>query len=190
MSIIKNSLIGFRENNNGREITMKVNVYSLYNNKAKAYMPPLIGLPDLDDDHNEIMFRIGEYLSALATADNVLPAEYDLFYIGKFDRLTGKYEDLEDRQHLVNCLELLGVSNPEMECELCKEKVYYLIDVEESYSEIILATFPDAPKRNKRLCRGCYVSLVDKSFVTIVNDEDSSVEDLEGDLELEREVRK
>ena len=150
---------------------MKAKIYCLYNNKARAYMMPFNGLPDVDDGHGEVMHRIGEYLSTLGEIDNLRDSEFDLFFIGEYNTDTGKFENLKERQHIANCVELTAGYDKkcEEECVVCKTKVSYLLEVKRKFTwshlpEDVDVTFKDSPEFANELiyiCRGCYMEVID-----------------------------
>lgn len=97
---------------------MKKKMYCLYNNKAKAYLTPVVGYPSLDGGHEATLEYFATYIKMYAEVDNVKPSEFDLFYIADFDTDKGQFELLEVKEHLCNCLELVAAEEEKKKEEL------------------------------------------------------------------------
>jgi hypothetical protein len=141
-------------------------------------MMPFNGMPEMDDGHGEVMNRIGEYLSTLGEIDNLSATEYDLFYIGEYNTDTGKFEQLEERQHIANCVEFTSAYEKEcsQECDTCKTPVNYLLEVKRKFlymnwkpdDFVKDVTFIDCDEFVNELiyiCRGCYMEVIDGGTV-------------------------
>lgn len=76
---------------------MKVHVYSVKDTKAKAFLQPFFSMND------DVCLRSIRHV--LAQPDHVFtlnPQDYDLYQIGIFDDLTGKFDLLPAPEHMVS----------------------------------------------------------------------------------------
>jgi hypothetical protein len=71
-------------------------VFTIYDNKAEIYQEPLM----MTDIHE---FEENLKMSLKDVKEDVNLSEFEVFYLGKYDETTGKYEQKEMPKHLYNC---------------------------------------------------------------------------------------
>lgn len=73
-----------------------IELYATYDNKLEAFTTPIPFKSQLDCKEHFV-----NYLAS-AEAKSISLAEYELFYLGKYDRQTGKFDLLPEPKHMYN----------------------------------------------------------------------------------------
>lgn len=82
---------------------MKLNVYTIYDSKVKAYMAPFMA-----QTNGAALRMFEDTVRDEKTVLNKHPEDYSLFAIATFDDSTGKYENLETPNSLGVAIEYKG----------------------------------------------------------------------------------
>lgn len=82
---------------------MKLNVYTIYDSKVKAYMQPFMA-----QTNGQALRMFADTVQDDKTVINKHPEDYTLFALGSYDDQTGKYENLETPQSLGVAIEYKG----------------------------------------------------------------------------------
>lgn len=75
-------------------------MYALYDNKVKSYRTPLAFASE-----NEAMMEM-EYFLRL-NSQTIIAVDHELFFLGTYDTMTGKYDLLPKPEHKLNCALLI-----------------------------------------------------------------------------------
>lgn len=82
---------------------MKLNVYSIFDSKVKAYMQPFMA-----QTNGQALRMFEDTVRDEKTVLNKHPEDYTLFGIATYDDLTGKYENLATPDSLGVAIEYKG----------------------------------------------------------------------------------
>lgn len=74
---------------------IKLNAFSIYDNKVNAYGPPIYFM-------NVLEAKADLAMSMKMAGDKINPTDYELFELGEFDSESGKHKLLDKPTHVCN----------------------------------------------------------------------------------------
>lgn len=82
---------------------MKTKMYSIFDQKAAIFHPPLP-----QRTHGEAERTFASQVMATDSKIGQFPEDYDLYYVGEYDQETGKFEPLDTPHHVVKAVTVLS----------------------------------------------------------------------------------
>lgn len=82
---------------------MILNVYSVRDSKADTFSPPFFNAT-----HGIAERNFQNLVNDPQSQVNRYPTDFDLYYLGKYDDNTGKFESLDTPQHQMKAVQLLN----------------------------------------------------------------------------------
>lgn len=74
---------------------MKTNVYSIYDEKAQAYLPPFYF-----DHHGQALRAFQSSLKDKNSNISQYPEDYSIYHLGEFNKVSGKFTSLNEPKYL------------------------------------------------------------------------------------------
>lgn len=81
-------------------------VYTLFDNKAEAFMPPFYASDEANAKNAVIVF-----FADAEKSEGINPVDFDLFHLGSYSQFDGKFAVFDVPKHLLNVNSLKGVNN-------------------------------------------------------------------------------
>lgn len=81
---------------------MKTKVYSIHDEKAQAYLPPFYF-----EHHGQALRAFESSLKDKQSNIAMYPQDYKIYYLGDFDKSSGKFTSLNEPQFLNNATDFL-----------------------------------------------------------------------------------
>lgn len=80
---------------------MQLKIYSIRDSKADLYNPPFY-----QKTHGEAERSFAQLTKDSKSTISQFPEDYDLYYLGTYDDLTGKIEVLDSPQHIIKAVNI------------------------------------------------------------------------------------
>ena len=77
-------------------------LYSIRDSKSEHFLQPI-----LQKTHGEAERTFKDLANNKETTVSRNPEDYDLYYLGEFNDITGKYESLDTPQHIIKAVQLI-----------------------------------------------------------------------------------
>lgn len=84
-----------------RKFQMQLKMYSIRDSKAEAFNPPFY-----KNTHGEAERDFTTLVRDEKSQVHQYPEDYDLYYVGSWDQITGKIEPLDTPQHIVKAVQV------------------------------------------------------------------------------------
>lgn len=82
---------------------MQLKIYSIRDSKGEVFNNPFLKLT-----HGEAERDFTQVVRDPKTTINAFPEDYDLWYLGTFDNVTGRFETLETPQHVTKAINVMS----------------------------------------------------------------------------------